>query len=98
MRAIGATNDSIIYYGSVVLATRGFEEDIFKQVPARTSQEYGKPFYKTFECAGYDFSSIEMDIFAPAEITVNDLDTGKTYHTGYPSEELSCFQQRKFRA
>ncbi|MEA3324351.1 MAG: methenyltetrahydromethanopterin cyclohydrolase [Euryarchaeota archaeon] len=88
MRAIGATNDSIIYYGSVVLATSGFEEEIFKQVPSRTSQDYGKPFYKTFESEGYDFSRIETDIFAPAEITVNDLDTGKTYHTGYLSEEV----------
>ena len=88
MRAIGATNDSIIYYGSVVLATSGFEEEIFKQVPARTSQDYGKPFYKTFESAGYDFSRTAMDIFAPAEITVNDLDSGKTYHTGYPGEEV----------
>ena len=88
MRAIGVTNDSIIYYGSVVLTIRGFDEAVFKQVPARTSQDYGKPFYKTFECAGYDFSRIERGIFAPAEITVNDLDTGKTYHTGYPSEEV----------
>ena len=88
MRAIGSTNDSIIYYGSVVLTTSGFDEELFKQVPARTSKSYGKPFYKTYEDAGYDFSAIGTDIFAPAEITVNDLDSGKTYHTGYLSEEV----------
>ncbi|HIE31353.1 MAG TPA: methenyltetrahydromethanopterin cyclohydrolase [Methanosarcinales archaeon] len=88
MRAIGSTNDSIIYYGSVVLTTRGFDEEIFKQVPAKVSENYGKPFYKTFEAAGYDFCNIDTAIFAPAEITVSDLDTGKTYHTGYLSEEV----------
>lgn len=88
MRAIGSTNDGIIYYGSVVLTTRGFEEEIFKQVTAMTSKNYGKPFYKTFEEAGFDFCNIDMDIFAPAEITINDLDTGRTYHTGHLSEEV----------
>lgn len=86
--AIGVTNDSIIYYGSVVLTTNGFDEEIFKHVPARTSNNYGKPFYKTLEGAGYEFSDIDKGIFAPAEITVNDLDTGKTYHTGYLREDV----------
>jgi methenyltetrahydromethanopterin cyclohydrolase len=88
MRAIGATNDSIIYHGSVVITTSGFDEDIFKQVPARTSKSYGKPLYKLLEGAGYDFSAIDRAIFAPAEITVSDLDSGKTYHTGYLSDEV----------
>ncbi len=89
MRAIGSTNDSIIYYGSVVLTTRGFDEEIFKQVPSKVAENYGKPFYKTFEAAGYDFCNIDTAIFAPAEITVSDLDAGKTYHTGYLSEEVT---------
>ncbi len=72
-----------------MLTTRGFDEEIFKQVPSKVSENYGKPFYKTFEAAGYDFCNIDTAIFAPAEITVSDLDAGKTYHTGYLNEEVT---------
>ncbi|CAD7769413.1 Methenyltetrahydromethanopterin cyclohydrolase [Candidatus Methanoperedenaceae archaeon GB50] len=87
-KAMGATNDSVIYYGSVNLTVRGFDEEIFKKVPSTTSADYGKPFFKTFKAAGYDFYKIDVNIFAPAEITVNDLETGKTYHSGYLNGEV----------
>ncbi len=88
LKAMGSTNDSVIYYGSVFLTVRGFEEDKFKQVPSVTSKDYGKPFYRTFKDAGYDFFKIDANVFAPAEITVNDLETGKTYHTGHLNGEV----------
>jgi methenyltetrahydromethanopterin cyclohydrolase len=88
LKAMGSTNDSVIYYGSVVLSIRGFDEEIFKKVPSSTSSDYGKPFYKTFKDAGYDFYKIDANIFAPAEVTVNDLDTGRTYHTGHLNAEV----------
>ncbi len=88
LKAMGCTNDSVIYYGSVVLTTRGFDEELFKQVPSSTSSDYGKPFFKTFKDAGYDFYKIDANIFAPAEVTVNDLDTGKTYHSGHLNAEV----------
>jgi len=88
LKAMGSTNDSVIYYGSVFLTVRGFEEDKFKMVPSSTSKDYGKPFYKTFKDAGYDFFKIDANVFAPAEITVNDLETGKTYHAGHLNGEV----------
>lgn len=88
LKAMGSTNDSVIYYGSVVLTVRGFDEALFKKVPSSTSRDYGKPFYKTFKDAGYDFFKIDANVFAPAEITVNDLETGKTYHTGHLNGEV----------
>lgn len=88
LKAMGCTNDSVIYYGSIVLTTRGFDEDLFRQVPSSTSSDYGKPFFKTFKDAGYDFYKIDANIFAPAELTVNDLDTGITYHTGHLNAEV----------
>ncbi len=88
LKAMGSTNDSVIYYGSIVLTTRGFDEELFKQVPSSTSSDYGKPFFKTFKDAGYDFYKIDANIFAPAEMTVNDLDTGKTYHAGHLNAEV----------
>lgn len=88
LKAMGCTNDSVIYYGSVVLNVKGFEETLFKQVPSSTSSDYGKPFYKTFKDAGYDFFKIDTNVFAPAEITVNDLETGSTYHAGLLNGEV----------
>ena len=88
LKAMGSTNDSVIYYGSVFLTVRGFEEDKFKMVPSSTSKDYGKPFFKTFKDAGYDFFKIDANVFAPAEITVNDLETGKTYHAGHLNGEV----------
>ncbi len=88
LKAMGSTNDSIIYHGSVLLTTRGFDEGLFRQVPSATSRDYGKPFYKTFKDAGYDFFKIDPYVFAPAEITVNDLETGRTYHTGHLNGEV----------
>ena len=88
LKAMGCTNDSVIYYGSVFLTVRGFEEDKFKMVPSSTSKDYGKPFFKTFKDAGYDFFKIDANVFAPAEITVNDLETGKTYHAGHLNGEV----------
>jgi methenyltetrahydromethanopterin cyclohydrolase len=87
-KAMGSTNDSVIYYGSVNLTVKGFEEEVFKKVPSINSSDYGKPFFKTFKDAGYDFYKIDVNIFAPAEITVNDLETGKTYHTGRLNGEV----------
>ena len=88
LKAMGSTNDSVIYYGSVFLTTKGVDEALFKQVPSSTSKDYGRPFYKTFKDAGYDFFKIDANVFAPAEITVNDLETGKTFHSGHLNGEV----------
>lgn len=88
LRAMGSTNDCVIYYGSVFLTVRGIDETLFKQIPSSTSKDYGRPFYKTFKDAGYDFFKIDANVFAPAEVTVNDLDTGKTFHSGHLNGEV----------
>ncbi len=87
-RAMGVTNDSIIYHGSVYLTLRGIETETLKQVPSSNSRDYGKPFYESFKEAGFDFFKIDTSLFAPAEITVNDLETGETYHAGNVNEKV----------
>jgi len=52
--AMGATNDSVIYYGAVNLSVSEFDQELFKQVPSETSRDYGKPFYQTFKAAEFD--------------------------------------------
>ncbi|MHC1593672.1 MAG: methenyltetrahydromethanopterin cyclohydrolase [Methermicoccaceae archaeon] len=86
--AMGATNDSVIYYGAVKLSVSEFDEELFKQVPSETSRDYGKPFYQTFKAAEFDFYKIDPYIFAPASLTVNELPTGKSYHMGRLNPEV----------
>ncbi len=81
LKAMGATNDSMMYYGSVYLTVKKYDE-ILKNVPSCTSRDYGKPFYEIFKAANYDFYKIDPHLFAPAQITVNDVSTGKTYVHG----------------
>lgn len=82
-KAMGITNDAQIYYGSAYLTVE--EEDILEyveDVPSENSSDYGAPFFQTFKEAGYDFYEIDQSIFAPAEVTVNVLETGDVVHEG----------------
>jgi len=67
---------------------RGFDENIFNRLPSTVSKDYGRPFYITFKQAGWDFTKIDPCIFAPGEVTVNDLETGKIYHAGRLNGEM----------
>jgi methenyltetrahydromethanopterin cyclohydrolase len=87
LKAMGATNDSMMYYGSVFLSVKEYDE-ILKNVPSNTSRDYGKPFYEIFKAANYDFYKIDPNLFAPAQIAVNDLSSGKTYVHGELNAEV----------
>lgn len=87
LKAMGATNDSMMYYGSVYLIVKEYDEKL-KNVPSCTSRDYGKPFYEIFKEANYDFYKIDPNLFAPALIAVNDLSTGKTYVHGKLNAEV----------
>ncbi len=87
LKAMGATNDSMMYYGSVFLTVKEYDE-ILKNVPSNTSKDYGKPFYEIFKAANYDFYKIDPNLFAPAQIAVNDLSSGKTYVHGELNAEV----------
>ncbi len=87
VRAMGATNDSIIYYGSAILTVDRYEE-VLENLPSEKSSAYGKPFYEIFKEAGYDFYRIDPNVFAPAKVVINDSSTGKTYVHGKLNGEI----------
>lgn len=86
-KAMGTTNDAILFAGSVVLYIRSKEEDELKSIvdrtPSSASKDYGRPFYEIFKSVGGDFYKIDPGIFAPALIVVNDMRTGVTYKAGH---------------
>lgn len=85
LEAMGRTNDAILYGGSVHLSVRGDDaeaERLARQLPSSTSRDYGKPFRELFEAAEYDFYKLDGALFAPAQVWVSNLDTGRTWHAG----------------
>ena len=86
VECMGSTNDCIIYCGrmSYTIDYDNVEElkDYVKKVPSHTSKDYGQPFYKTFKAAGFDFYKVDAGMFAPAEVTVNEINSGKTFTCG----------------
>jgi methenyltetrahydromethanopterin cyclohydrolase len=85
MKAMGRTNDAVIYGGRVQLFVRGSNEaseQLAKQLPSSTCAAYGEPFADIFAAAGGDFYKIDPMLFSPAEVIVSNLDTGSSFHAG----------------
>jgi methenyltetrahydromethanopterin cyclohydrolase len=86
LKCMGSTNDCIMYGGRMYYAVdyENVEElkGYVKSVPSMNSKDYGKPFYVTFKEAEFDFYKIDAASFAPAEVTVNELKSGKTFTSG----------------
>jgi methenyltetrahydromethanopterin cyclohydrolase len=84
-RAIGRTNDAILYAGQVYYTVAADDEELeelIPKVPSSTSPDYGAPFYDTFKGYNYDFYKIDPLLFSPAEIFVNNVKSGRTFHAG----------------
>ncbi len=92
MKAMGRTNDMILYGGRVYFEVE-YEDDkklkeIVKKTPSSASKSYGKPFYDLFKEAEFDFYKIDPGLFAPSVVTVNNLKTGKIFTAGKINEEI----------
>ena len=85
VRAMGRTNDAIIYGGacssSYAAPTRPAQK-LAQQLPSATCSAYGLPFAEIFAAAGGDFYKIDPMLFSPAEVIVSNLDTGSSFHAG----------------
>ena len=91
-RAMGRTNDALLYGGETFFAVRCEDDEelrrVVEQVPSSKSRDYGRSFFETFKEAGYDFYKIDPALFAPACITVNNLKTGSVYRAGQINEKV----------
>lgn len=91
VKAMGRTNDAIIYGAHVQLFVRGSNEAAEKlahELPSRTSPAYGKPFADIFAAVNGDFYKIDPMLFSPAAVTISNLDTGSSFHAGGVSPEI----------
>jgi len=83
---MGRTNDALIYVGEVHLSTTGISDseigNIITKAPSSTSSSYGIPFYEIFKAANFDFYKVDPNIFAPAILSITNIDTGKNFKAG----------------
>jgi methenyltetrahydromethanopterin cyclohydrolase len=91
LKAMGRTNDCVLYGGRAFYTVRaedGEIERIINDIPSSASRDYGRPFYEIFQAYGGDFYQIDPLLFSPAEVFVNNLTSGRTYHAGGPNAEV----------
>lgn len=91
LRAIGRTNDCILYGGQARYTVRAGDAELEKlaeQVPASSSRDYGTPFYEIFQRYGGDFYQIDPLLFSPAEIWLTSTESGRTFHAGRLNPEV----------
>jgi methenyltetrahydromethanopterin cyclohydrolase len=91
LRAIGRTNDCILYGGQArytIQAPDAELEKLAQQVPASASRDYGTPFYEIFQRYEGDFYKIDPLLFSPAEVWLTSVESGKTFHAGRLNPEV----------
>jgi methenyltetrahydromethanopterin cyclohydrolase len=91
LRAIGRTNDCILYGGQTSFLIDATDEelaDLAKKMPASSSADYGTPFYETFKRYDGDFYKIDKLLFSPAEVWLTSATTGETFHGGLLNAEV----------
>jgi methenyltetrahydromethanopterin cyclohydrolase len=85
MRAIGRTNDCILYGGQARYTVRAEDNELARlaeQLPASASRDYGTPFYDVFKRYDNDFYKIDPMLFSPAEVWLTSATSGRTFHAG----------------
>lgn len=85
IKAMGRTNDAILFAGQVQLYVHGEDEtakELAEKLPSSASGDYGRPFAEVFKAYEYDFFKIDPMLFSPAKIVVTALDSGRSFHAG----------------
>lgn len=91
LRAIGRTNDGVLYGGKVWYSVRGEDHEIeerLAKLPSSASRDYGTPFYELFQRYQGDFYKIDPSLFSPAEVFLNNVVSGRTFHAGRVNSDI----------
>jgi methenyltetrahydromethanopterin cyclohydrolase len=97
LKAIGRTNDCILYGGQARYTVRASDAELAElapKVPASASRDYGVPFYEIFQRYEGDFYKIDPLLFSPAEVWLTSVESGRSFHAGRLNPEVltaSCY-------
>jgi methenyltetrahydromethanopterin cyclohydrolase len=82
---IGRTNDAMLYGARVTFWVESDDEvlaTIVERVPSCSSPDHGRPFKRIFADYDHDFYQVDPSLFSPAEVTVHNLASGRTFRSG----------------
>lgn len=85
IRAIGRTNDCVLYGGVVHLTVYAEDDELVElvpRVPSSASSDYGTPFYELFQRYEGDFYKVDPELFSPAEVHIHNVASGRTFRAG----------------
>jgi methenyltetrahydromethanopterin cyclohydrolase len=85
LEAMARTNDAILYGGQVHLSVTGDADAaraLAAKLPSANSADHGRSFGELFAAAGHDFYKLDGALFAPAEVWVSHIGSGRTWHAG----------------
>ncbi len=91
LTAMGRTNDAVLYGGTAWYAFGGDDAllaSLSDRLVSASSGDYGRPFLEIFQAGGGDFYKIDPALFSPAEVFVNSVATGRTFHAGRRRDDL----------
>jgi len=85
LTGIGRTNDAVLYGGEVTLWVRADDaqlREIGPRIPSCSSPDHGRPFGEIFHRYNHDFYRIDPLLFSPAQVTLVNLNSGRTHRFG----------------
>jgi len=91
LRAIGRTNDCVLYGGEarfVVDAGDTELAELVERMPASASTDYGTPFYDIFKRYDNDFYKIDPLLFSPGEVWLTSATSGRSFHAGHLNSKV----------
>lgn len=91
MKAIGRTNDAILYGAVVVIQVTGDDETLYEigpKVPSSASRDYGEPFETVFSKYEYDFYKVDPGLFSPSRVIFENIQTGRSFEFGHVRLDL----------
>lgn len=84
-RAIGRTNDCVLYGGVVHLTVRAEDAELqalAPRIPSTASRDYGTPFHVLFQRYGGDFYQVDPLLFSPGQVVLTNAASGRTFEAG----------------
>ena len=91
MKALGRTNDAVLYGGQVHLTVEADDDalrELVERLPASASKDYGEPFGKVLKDAEFDFYKIDPLLFSPAQIRLTNVESGRSFEAGQVNLEV----------
>jgi methenyltetrahydromethanopterin cyclohydrolase len=85
LKAIGRTNDAVLYGGRVHLTVEAGDDELeglAQRLPASASDDYGEPFGAALERVEYDFYKIDPLLFSPAQVMLTSTESGRSFSGG----------------